>query len=79
MLALVCAIPFAMLVGAVVLVGAVTVGYGAMPAASARAAHATTAPARTMSASVVPDFGNPNGHFYVPAAGRAVDTGTPAT
>ncbi|HEX4035045.1 MAG TPA: hypothetical protein VHX66_11430 [Solirubrobacteraceae bacterium] len=30
-----------------------------------------------MSASLVPDFGNPGGHAGVPAAGRAVDTGHP--
>jgi hypothetical protein len=30
-----------------------------------------------MHASAVPDFGNPKGHFYVPAAGRAVDTRHP--
>jgi hypothetical protein len=28
-------------------------------------------------AAVVPDFGNPDGHFYVPPSGRAVDTGHP--
>ena len=58
-------------------IGAVSVGYGAtMPAASARAAHATPAAVRNVSASV-PDFGNPKGHVYVPAAGRAVDTRHP--
>ena len=77
MLALGCAISFAMLAGAVVPVGAVAVGHGAMPATSAHAAYATTAAVRTMSVSTVPDFGNPNGHFYVPAAGRAVDSGHP--
>ena len=77
-LASVCAIPFATLVGAVVQVGAVSVGYGAtMPDTPARAAHTTTAAARTVSASVVPDFGNPKGHVYVPPAGRAVDTRHP--
>src|SRR5690242_386775 len=29
------------------------------------------------AAPVVPNFGNPNGHFAVPAAGRAVDTTHP--
>src|ERR1700730_12349972 len=77
-LASVCAIPFATLVGAVVQIGAVSAGYGAtMPATPARAAHTTTAAVRTMSASVVSDFGNPRGHVYVPAAGRAVDTRRP--
>ena len=27
--------------------------------------------------AVVPDFGNPDGHFYVPPSGRAVDTADP--
>ena len=76
-LALVRAIAIAKLVGALVLVGAVSVGGGAMAAASARAASARTAAVRSMSASVVPDFGNPNGHVDVPAAGRAVDTRHP--
>jgi hypothetical protein len=31
-----------------------------------------------MSAAVVPDFGSPNGHVYVPPAGRVVNTGHPA-
>ena len=29
------------------------------------------------AAAAVPDFGNPNGHFYVPPAGRAVNTDHP--
>ena len=66
-----------MLVGAVVLVGAVSVGRGETPGPSARAAHAGDAVVQTMSASVKPDFGNPEGHFRVPAAGRAVDTRDP--
>jgi hypothetical protein len=76
-LALVRAIPFALLVGAAVLVGAVSAGYGQMLATSARAAPATTAALRTMNTSAVPDFGNPNGHFHVPAAGRQVDSRHP--
>jgi hypothetical protein len=77
-LALVCASPFATLVGAAVQIGAVSVASGAtMPATSARAAHATPAAVRNVSALVVPDFGNPRGHVYVPAAGRAVDTRHP--
>jgi hypothetical protein len=63
-LASVCAVAFVMLV------------HGARSAASAGAARATTA-VRAASASVVPDFGNPNGHVHVPPAGRAVDTGRP--
>jgi len=70
------AIPFALLVG-VVVVGAVTVGYGEMLATAARAAQATTAAARTEHASAVPEFGNPQGHFDVPVAGRAVDARHP--
>jgi hypothetical protein len=65
------------LVGAGVLVGAVTIGYGAMLAISAPAAYATTAAVGTTSAAVMPDFGNPKGHFDVPPAGRAVDTRHP--
>ena len=38
---------------------------------------ATTAAAENTSAAVVADFGNPAGHFSVPAAGRAVDTRHP--
>jgi hypothetical protein len=87
-LALVGAIGLVVLVGSVVLVGAVATGYGAAPATPARAAHADTAAVHTTPSSVVPDFGNPGGHFSVPPAGRAVDTshpnevignGTPAT
>ena len=60
-----CAIAFAMLL------------HGATPQASARAARATAAAVRAASATVLPDFGNPDGHFYVPPAGRAVATGRP--
>jgi hypothetical protein len=52
------------LVGAMKLLGALIVGVGAMSAATA-------------SAAVVPDFGNPSGHFSVPPAGRAVNTTHP--
>ena len=65
------------LVGAAGLVGALTIGHGAMPAAASPVPDATTAPAGTTSAAVVPDFGNPTGHFYVPPAGRAVNTEHP--
>jgi hypothetical protein len=40
----------------------------------ATAAGASSAADRT---GVLPDFGNPNGHFRVPAAGRAVNTSHP--
>ncbi len=63
--------------GAAALAGAVTVGAGAMLAASARAVHATASAVRAVSAPVVPHFGNPSGHSHVPPAGRAVDTGHP--
>jgi hypothetical protein len=65
-------------VAAMLLVGAVAVGYGTAPAASALVAHATSVTPSTMSASVLPDFGNPMGHSYVPPAGRAVDTADPS-
>jgi len=63
--------------GTGMLIGAVTVGCGALLAASVPAAHAATTAVPAMSAAVVPDFGNPNGHVYVPPAGRAVNTGHP--
>ena len=63
------------LVGAGGLVGAVTIAHGATPAAPAP--RATTAAVQTTSAAVVPDFGNPKAHFYVPPAGRAVNTRHP--
>src|SRR6266550_1293451 len=72
---------FGTLLGAVVgvggLVGALTSGLGAMSAAAARGSHATSSAARNTSATVLRDFGNPQGHFPVPPAGRAVDTGHP--
>jgi hypothetical protein len=64
----------AALVGAAVLVGVVMIGYGAGLATSASAAHARTAKAWGTSAAVVPNFGNPEGRFYVPPAGRAVNS-----
>ena len=54
------------LTGAGGLVGALTIGLVAM-----------TATAGNTSTAVVPTFGNPDGHFYVPPAGRAVDTAHP--
>ena len=65
------------LVGAGGLVGALTIGHGVMPATAAPAPHAATAAAGTTSAAWVSDFGNSKGHFYVPPAGRAVDTSQP--
>ena len=47
--------------GAVWLLGAMTIGLGAASAAAS-------------SPAPVVDFGNPGGHFPVPRAGRAVDT-----
>ncbi len=65
------------LIGAAGLVGALTIGPGPMPATAAPAPQAATAAVRTTSAAAVPDFGNPNGHFYVPPAGRSVNTRHP--
>jgi hypothetical protein len=76
-LALAGAIRFAMLVGSVVLAGAVATAYGAAPVTPARAAHAEPAAVHIVPSSMVPDFGNPKGHFFVPPAGRLVDTGHP--
>jgi hypothetical protein len=61
------------LVGAGGLVGALAAGHAALPAAAPASPAATT----TTSAAALPDFGNPNGHFYVPPAGRAVSTKHP--
>ena len=47
--------------GAVTLAGAIIVSVAALPATAA-------------SAAVMPDFGNPAGHFPVPGAGRALNT-----
>jgi hypothetical protein len=65
------------LVGAGGLVGALSIGLGAMPATAARAPHVTTAAVKSTSAGAAPDVGNPDGHFSVPPAGRAIDTGHP--
>jgi hypothetical protein len=54
----------------IVVVAALIIGWGAVLAGS-------VATARTISASVTHDYGNPQGHFYVPPAGRAVDTQHP--
>ncbi len=62
------------LVGAGVLAGALTIVVASMLAVSTRVARATTAAVGAVSAAVVPDFGKREAHFYVPAAGRAVNT-----
>jgi hypothetical protein len=64
----------AALVASVGLAGALSVALGAM---AATPALATTAAMANTSAAAVPNFGNPQGHFYVPPAGRAVDTRHP--
>ena len=56
------------------LVGTLAVGLAAMPAT---VALATTVAGGNPSAAAVANFGNPAGHFYVPPAGRAVDTRHP--
>ena len=53
-------------------VGGVIAWLGALVGAGVLLGAATVA-----SGATPPDFGNPNGHFAVPAAGRAVDTGHP--
>jgi hypothetical protein len=58
------------------LIAAVTIGLAATPPAAALASHAMSGAAESASAAA-PDFGNPNGPFRVPAAGRAVNTGHP--
>ena len=62
------------LVGAGGLVGMLTIG---LCAAMATAALAATAAFGSASATVLADVGNPEGHFYVPPAGRAVITRRP--
>ncbi len=64
-------------VGAAGLLGALTIGHGVMPAVAAPAPRTATAPVGTTSAALVPDFGNPKRHLYVPPAGRAVSTRHP--
>jgi hypothetical protein len=79
--------------GAVGLIGLMACSTAAAPAASARTAGgakvATTRKVTTTRrangstratatrAAGLPDFGNPAGHFYVPPAGRAVNTSHP--
>ena len=66
------------LVGAGGLVAALTIGPGVTPVTAASSApHARTAAVGTTSAAAMPDFGNPKGHFYVPPAGRALNTRHP--
>jgi hypothetical protein len=59
--------------GAGLCAGALAIGLGAM---QARAELAATAVAGAVPGTVQ-HFGNPGGHFYVPPAGRAVDTRHP--
>ena len=59
------------------LVGALALGLGAASAVAGRAAYGTIATAADASATALPSFGNPDGHFPVPPAGRAVDTRHP--
>ena len=70
-----------MVPGAVVcvggLVGALTIGLGAIRAAAARASQPTGPAVGRTSGATVPNFGNPTGHFSVPPAGRAIDTTHP--
>jgi hypothetical protein len=72
---------FGTLLGALVcaagLAGAVIIAPGVAPATAAPAPHATTAVVGATPAAVGSDFGNRNGHFYVPPAGRAVNTRHP--
>ncbi len=65
------------LAGAGGLVGALTIGLGGMPATAAPARHSKTAVVATAFAAELPDFGNPEGNFYVPPAGREVNTRRP--
>jgi hypothetical protein len=64
------------LAGAGGLVGVLTTGHGATQA-QAPAPQSTTAVVGAAPAGALPDFGNPGGHFYVPPAGRAVNTRHP--
>jgi hypothetical protein len=50
---------------------------GVILATSASTANATTTAVRANSAALMAAFGNPAGHFYVPPAGRAVNTRHP--
>jgi hypothetical protein len=57
-------------------VAALPIAGAAMPATAA-ATSLTTVASVTMSAAVLPDFGNPKGHVHVPPAGRALNTRHP--
>ena len=65
------------LVGVAGPVGALAVWQGGMSPAALSAPRATTAVVSNRFGAVMPNFGNPNGHFAVPVAGRAVDTAHP--
>jgi len=58
-------------------IGVLALWHGGMSAAAVTAPRATTSAVAERSAAVVPNFGNPNGHYPVPAPGRAVDTAHP--
>jgi hypothetical protein len=62
------------LVGAGGLVGTLVTGHGGAPAAQ----HSPPAAVQSARSAAMPDFGNPDGHFYVPPAGRAVSTSHPS-
>jgi hypothetical protein len=47
------------------------------PAATTKSAANAAPAAAGAAAARLPDFGNPSGHFYVPPAGRAVNTSHP--
>ncbi|MGH2914963.1 MAG: hypothetical protein ACRDMX_08240 [Solirubrobacteraceae bacterium] len=61
---------------AAALAGALAIGYG-VTAATAPVARARTAAISPIPETAVPALGNPRGRFYVPPAGRAVDTTAP--
>jgi hypothetical protein len=63
--------------GVVALVGGLAIALGAVSAAVAHASPARGSAAGSTLAAVLPDFGNPQGRFPVPPAGRAVETDHP--
>jgi hypothetical protein len=54
------------------LIGAMVSGHGL-----AAAAGGTQSSSAAIQTAALPDFGNPHGHFFVPPAGRAVNTSHP--
>jgi hypothetical protein len=63
------------LVGIGGLVGSLLSGHGLIAATGG--AQSSAAATAATGAGALPDFGNPDGHFYVPPAGRAVNTTHP--